>query len=134
MEIYYFSKTENGFFTSTDLAPSDAVEISAEQWAELMDGQSMGKYISSNADGFPVLTDPLPPTAEALIAEAERQKSALMAQANNFIAPLQDAVDLDIATDEESTALSEWKKYRVLLMRVDTTKPVWPTPPASVEK
>ncbi|EDC2286372.1 tail fiber assembly protein [Enterobacter roggenkampii] len=134
METYYFSKTENGFFTSAVLAPSDAVEISAEQWAELMDGQSMGKYISSNADGFPVLTDPPPPTTEALIAEAERQKSALMAQANNSIAPLQDAVDLGMATDEESTALSEWKKYRVLLMRVDTTKPVWPTLPASVEE
>lgn len=129
METYYFSKTENGFFTSAVLAPSDAVEISAEQWAELMDGQSEGKYISSNAGGFPVLTDPPPPTTEALIAEAERQKSALMAQANNAIAPLQDAVDLDIATDEESTALSEWKKYRVLLMRVDTTRPVWPTIP-----
>ena len=25
--------------------------------------------------------------------------------------------------------LADWKKYRVLLMRVDTAKPVWPTPP-----
>ncbi|MBA8060821.1 tail fiber assembly protein, partial [Citrobacter sp. RHBSTW-00104] len=29
----------------------------------------------------------------------------------------------------ETAALSEWKKYRVLLMRVDTSKPDWPTPP-----
>ncbi|TXU80301.1 tail fiber assembly protein, partial [Enterobacter roggenkampii] len=46
----------------------------------------------------------------------------------------QDAVDAGIATDEETAALVEWKQYRVLLMRVDITKPVWPTPPASVEK
>ncbi|ECC1482190.1 tail fiber assembly protein [Salmonella enterica subsp. salamae] len=129
METYYFSKTENGFFTSAVLAPSDAVEISVEYWRELLDGQSNGKFIVSNADGFPVLTDPPPPTIEELIAEAERNKSALMTQANNFIAPLQDAVDLGIATVEESAALSDWKKYRVLLMRVDTAKPVWPTPP-----
>ncbi|RXB07363.1 tail fiber assembly protein, partial [Escherichia coli] len=51
----------------------------------------------------------------------------------NVIAPLQDAVDLDMATDDETKLLLVWKKYRVLLMRVDTsTAPdiEWPTPPA----
>ncbi|EOV4147095.1 tail fiber assembly protein, partial [Yersinia enterocolitica] len=41
-------------------------------------------------------------------------------------------VDAGIATQEETSALSEWKKYRVLLMRVDTSKAPdieWPTPP-----
>ncbi|AWL54250.1 tail fiber assembly protein [Klebsiella pneumoniae] len=45
----------------------------------------------------------------------------------------QDAVDAGIATTEEAAALSEWKKYRVLLMRIDTSKAPdieWPTPPA----
>ncbi|EKK4598230.1 TPA: tail fiber assembly protein, partial [Escherichia coli] len=45
----------------------------------------------------------------------------------------QDAVDAGIATDEETSTLTQWKKYRVLLMRVDTsTAPdiEWPTPPA----
>ncbi|WP_422615864.1 tail fiber assembly protein [Photorhabdus cinerea] len=32
---------------------------------------------------------------------------------------LQDSVDLEVATDAEKTALLEWKKYRVLLTRVD---------------
>ncbi|MIA71672.1 tail fiber assembly protein, partial [Escherichia coli] len=27
---------------------------------------------------------------------------------------------------------SEWKKYRVLLMRVDTAKPVWPVNPQDI--
>ncbi|MHC5684485.1 tail fiber assembly protein [Escherichia coli] len=45
------------------------------------------------------------------------------------IAWRQDAVDAEIATEEESAALADWKKYRVLLMRVDTAKPEWPTPP-----
>ena len=52
-----------------------------------------------------------------------------MALATVAIAPLQDAVELGIATAEETAALSEWKKYRVLLMRVDTAKPEWPTQP-----
>ncbi|MEE7406260.1 tail fiber assembly protein, partial [Escherichia coli] len=49
------------------------------------------------------------------------------------IAPLQDAADLEIATEEENSLLEAWKKYRVLLNRVDTsTAPdiEWPTWPA----
>ncbi|MGA6578892.1 tail fiber assembly protein, partial [Providencia sp. NPDC089923] len=60
-----------------------------------------------------------PISKEQLIAEAEIQKQSLQAEANNAIAPLQDAVDLGIATDEEKAKLTAWKKYRVLLNRVD---------------
>lgn len=60
-------------------------------------------------------------TKEQLILEVEQQKQSLLAEANNAIAPLQDAVDLDIATDEETAQLTAWKKYRVLLNRVDTS-------------
>lgn len=74
-----------------------------------------------------------PPTSKVqLIAEAEQQKQSLLAEANNAIAPLQDAVDLDMATDEEIAQLTAWKKYRVLLNRVDTsTAPDidWPQKP-----
>lgn len=73
-----------------------------------------------------------PVSKEQLIAEAEQQKQSLLAEANNAIAPLQDAVDLDMATDEEVAQLTAWKKYRVLLNRVDTsTAPDinWPEKP-----
>ncbi|MDM3432117.1 tail fiber assembly protein [Citrobacter sp. Cb023] len=56
------------------------------------------------------------------IAEAEFRKAQLRAQADSEIAWRQDAVDAGIATEEETAALSEWKKYRVMLMRVDTSK------------
>ncbi|WP_162760601.1 tail fiber assembly protein, partial [Escherichia coli] len=35
---------------------------------------------------------------------------------------------LEIATEEETSLLEVWKKYRVLLNRVDTVNPVWPPP------
>ncbi|WP_336297869.1 tail fiber assembly protein [Providencia sp. PROV239] len=73
-----------------------------------------------------------PKSKEQLIAEAEMQKQSLLAEANNAIAPLQDAVDLGIATDEEKAKLTAWKTYRVLLNRVDTsTAPDidWPQKP-----
>ncbi|EAO9298393.1 tail fiber assembly protein, partial [Salmonella enterica] len=53
----------------------------------------------------------------ARLREAEGTKSRLLQMASEKIAPLQDAVDLDIATDDEKAQLDEWKKYRVLLMR-----------------
>ncbi|WP_419721650.1 tail fiber assembly protein [Providencia rettgeri] len=62
-----------------------------------------------------------PVSKEQLIAEAEQKKQSLLAEVNNAIAPLQDAVDLDMATDEEKAQLTAWKTYRVLLNRVDTS-------------
>ncbi|RJL04350.1 hypothetical protein D5066_01255 [Enterobacter chuandaensis] len=39
--------------------------------------------------------------------------------ASKAIAPLQDAVDLGIATDEEETLLLKWKSYRIQLNRTE---------------
>ncbi|EEA6817589.1 tail fiber assembly protein [Salmonella enterica] len=67
--------------------------------------------------------------AAARLREAEGTKSRLLQMAAEKIAPLQDAVDLEIATDDEKVQLDEWKKYRVLVNRVDTTNPDWPQKP-----
>ncbi len=64
------------------------------------------------------ITNPQPTKAQ-LIAEAEYQKQALLYEATVAIAPLQDAVDLGIATDEEREQLRAWKEYRVQVNRVD---------------
>ncbi|EFH6041019.1 tail fiber assembly protein [Escherichia coli] len=69
---------------------------------------------------------------EDLINQAEQQKANLIAEASQTISILQDAVDLDMATDEERTQLTTLKKYRVLLSRVDTSKAPdidWPEEP-----
>lgn len=65
----------------------------------------------------------------AMLVEVINQKNSLIQLANNKITPLQDAVDLDMATDDEKQQLTGWKKYRVLLSRVDCNKPVWPEQP-----
>ncbi len=72
-----------------------------------------------------------PPTHDELVAEAEAKKSHLRSVADAEIAWRQDAVDAGIATAAETAELAEWKKYRVLLMRVDTAAPVWPTAPVA---
>lgn len=65
----------------------------------------------------------------AAVDAAEAQKTQLRAAATDEIVWRQDAVNAGIATEGETAALAEWIKYRVLLMRVDTTKPVWPPSP-----
>lgn len=57
----------------------------------------------------------------ALIEQAEQEKSQRLDEANNMLTYLQDSIDTGLATDEEAAALQAWKKYRVLLNRIDTS-------------
>ncbi|WP_272666730.1 tail fiber assembly protein [Providencia sp. PROV069] len=61
------------------------------------------------------------PSLEESVFLASQQKKLLLEEATAAIAPLQDAVDLGIATGEEREPLIKWKEYRVLLNRVDTS-------------
>ncbi|MCL8095074.1 tail fiber assembly protein [Enterobacter hormaechei] len=136
-EQYYYSYSAKGFFwlsedelKGNDI-PADLIPVSEEEHAALFLGQERGKYINHTPAG-PVLIDQPDYTPEELVAQAESKKLRLMQMANAEIAPLQDAVDLGIATTKETVALTEWKKYRVLLNRVDTSKAPdinWPEPP-----
>ncbi|EDU8261231.1 tail fiber assembly protein [Escherichia fergusonii] len=56
---------------------------------------------------------------DALVRAAESQKKEQISYAGEIIATLQDAVDLDMATEEEKISLTKWKRYRVLLNRVN---------------
>lgn len=66
------------------------------------------------------------------IAVAENKKSQLMAEANAVIAPLERAVKLEMATNEEIEKLNAWERYSVLLNRVkpeDAPDIEWPETP-----
>jgi len=68
------------------------------------------------------------------IVSARNQVSTLLQTADGKVTPLQDAVDLDMATEDEKKQMAFWKKYRVLLNRIDTsTAPdiTWPEQPSS---
>lgn len=73
----------------------------------------------SYSDG--VFTAPVTDAESAMLIASSRL-AAEMDEANRAIAPLQDAVDISIATSEEITRLSEWKRYQVELSRIDTSK------------
>lgn len=63
---------------------------------------------------------------------AEQKRNDLLSNAATAITPLQDAVDIDDATEAELLQLKAWKTYRVALNRLDlTTAPdiAWPEMP-----
>ena len=45
--------------------------------------------------------------------------SNLLDEANNKISILQDAIDLDMQADNEEERIKEWKRYRILLTRIN---------------
>jgi len=130
-----YSPSNNAFYDTVinREIPDDAIDITEQAWADLLAGQAKGKLIACGVDLRPCLTEQPLPTADELIRQAEDKRSRLRAEADTIIQPLQDANDLEIATDDEASQLIAWKKYRVMLMRVNTEDAeniIWPEQPA----
>ncbi|WP_085163742.1 tail fiber assembly protein [Gilliamella bombi] len=58
---------------------------------------------------------------EHLIKNNQNLKNSLINEANEKIAVLQDIIDLDMQEANEEAQLKQWKKYRILLTRVDAS-------------
>ncbi|MCC8457957.1 tail fiber assembly protein [Photorhabdus aegyptia] len=108
-------------YIEADSWPNDPISVTDDIFNNFSGIPPIGKILSSGEDGLPCWEDIPPPTKEELIFIEESQKTQFISLANEKITPLSDAVELDIATDEEMLLLKEWKKYRVMLNRVDTS-------------
>lgn len=117
----YYSPSTGGFYSVEvhgDAIPDDSVEISDTAYQGLMNGQCLGQMIVAGSDGRPLLQEVVLSVDQIRAANGARQ-SALLAQAASAIAPLQDAVDIGMATEAEHAMLLAWKRYRVALNRID---------------
>ena len=67
----------------------------------------------------------------AIIKKNESIKNLLLATSNEKITILQDIIELDMCESNESEQLKQWKKYRILVIRVDTNQidVQWPEQP-----
>lgn len=136
---YLFSPSQNAFYATSlqdeyikaGALPKDVFNVKDEIFYEFSNLPPTGKFRIAGSDGMPAWEDVPAPSADEVIASAAAKKAQLRSSADAEIAWRQDAVDAGIATEEETAALTEWKKYRILLMRVDTAAPEWPTPPAA---
>lgn len=72
-----YAKSTGGFYDTAihgDNIPADAVEITPEQHDSLLQGQSEGRLITADENGYPILVDPPAPTAEQLSAKARADR------------------------------------------------------------
>ncbi|BCU54058.1 tail fiber assembly protein [Enterobacter kobei] len=135
--MYFFSATTSNFYPEilkpdydkSHTWPDDAIQVSEDIYLEYSAMPPDGKERGADKHGYPAWVNLAPPTPEQLKATAEKKKLQLRATADQEIEWRQDAVDERIASDDEIADLAAWKKYRVLLMRVDTTSLDWPEPP-----
>ena len=136
--MYYYSAIENIFclkqlkqrYVDAGHFPKDAIEVSEAIWLEFAGSSPpKGKERIAGENGLPAWQTIPPPSHAQLVGEAEKKKHKLLNTATAAIAPLQDAVDLKIATQVEIVQLKDWKEYRVKLHRLDTSQApniVWP--------
>ena len=140
-ETYLYSASTGGFYPESMLEiyensinglPGDLKEVSESDYNALISGQESGKRIIADKKGNPILSDQAEPSGEEVIKSNNRKKTELIDSATAQINPLQDAVDMEIATKEEAAALKQWKLYRVSVNRIDTTQKEinWPDIPA----
>ncbi|WP_368525057.1 tail fiber assembly protein [Enterobacter asburiae] len=120
-EIIHFSYDASAIFPINQIVVEVAPENVPDEFIAAGEKALGGAFLF---DGEEIIAAPID-----YEAEAQCKKLELMTQANNVIATLQDAVDLNMSTEEENSSLIEWKRYRVLLKRVDPNKPDWPLKP-----
>lgn len=108
MTIYY-SKQTGGFYIREihgDNMPADVVEITAEQHVALIEGQSNGKVITSDENGFPILIDPVI-TPEQLATNERAWRNGELDRADIELNKVQDGMG--------TGTVSAWREYRCLL-------------------
>jgi hypothetical protein len=141
MKIFY-SADDNSFYPEelkenyvlSGSWPESALEVAYSVYKEFaLDYPPANKMRTSSPDGYPMWVDIPPLSHEEEVALADSIKLELMRAVSKLIDPLQDAVDLEIATQEEVELIGKLKKYRVLVNRVDTQNAPnieWPENPA----
>jgi hypothetical protein len=79
----FYAKSTNGFYIASingDNIPEDAVEITEAEHATLLEGQSLGKVITADGEGRPILIDPPAPTDDYLKARCKSQAKSRLAE------------------------------------------------------
>ncbi|MCP1629608.1 hypothetical protein J2T25_002559 [Citrobacter amalonaticus] len=141
MTTIYYSAIYNAFYPEdlkdryklSNTWPKDAKEVDLAVFEEFaLSIAPEGKIRAPNEKGLPSWREKPPRSIADTIYADEVKKASLIAEASKKIEPLQDAEDLQMATESESKMLLAWKKYRVMVNRItpDGVSPIeWPEEP-----
>lgn len=127
-----FSAQTGGFYVPAihgDAIPSDAVEITNELHAELLQAQSEGKVIVPGADGRPIADEPPGPSIDELWEKLRAERDRRLAASDIIVMPDR----WEAYTPEQRAA---WAAHRQKLRDLpeNTTNPanpVWPAAPGA---
>lgn len=103
----YFSASTGGFYIHEIHGanmPADVVEITAEQHAGLLAGQSAGQVIAADADGRPVLADPPPPAPDTIEQVQAKRQAAYVAESD----PLKNEAEYDAIIAGAEPDYADW--------------------------
>ena len=121
----FYSKTSNGFYDPTinTVIPSDAVEITNEQYQALLQAQQNGQVIQADADGNPIAVTP--------VLSDQNKKNICKSQAKQLLA----ASDWSVLPDVQITNKAAFDNYRAILRGYvisPVTDPTWPVEPQPI--
>lgn len=125
----FYAKSTGGFYDSEiheNNIPNDAVEITENEYAALMAGQSSGKIISAGANGIPMLVDSLQADDETLKAKCKIDAKKRLSDTD-----FSQIADVFLANKHQFDA------YRAtvrILFFCPVPNPVWPEIPNPVWK
>ena len=119
----YFSARTGGFYdpefhgqfepdNPECLIPSDAVEISRERRSELLAGNAAGKIITADKAGFPILADPLPPSADELADQERQWRDRQLALSDGVVTRHRDEIEDGMATTLSVDKYAQLQAYR----------------------
>ena len=142
---FFFDPVSNSFYVDAvnDSIPHTAIEITQQQHHDLYAAINAGCVIFEDLS----YSEPRPSQFHEwdgqqwvknfssydryIIEQNHTVKNSLISAANEQIAVLQDIIDLDMQSADEERHLKQWKKYRILLTRIDAnqTEINWPAKP-----
>lgn len=142
---YFYSKSENAFYLSNinNEIPYDSIEITQLKHIELFNALNTGCVILDDLTYSEPRPSPLHEWIDSswienvevknkqIISENMIKKNNLLNESTEKIEILQDIVDFDMQESNEDEQLKAWKKYRILLTRIDTNniEITWPIKP-----
>ncbi len=110
----FTSKSTRGFYDAEihTSMPDDVVEISVENHAELLAGQSEGKVITWGDDGYPVLVDPPPLTADEMAATERVWRDLRLAETDSVVTRHRDELESGGPTTLTAEQYTDLQGYR----------------------
>lgn len=123
---YFFSKSKNGFFIEgvSSVIPEDSLELTEQNYHELLEGQAEGKQIVVNEQGYPDLSTTYNFPIEILLQSIRDQRNNLLKESDWTQLP-----------DIPESIKNSWSNYRQQLRDIPQQpgfpqNVVWPEKPS----